>query len=53
MVVSNGNEVKEAKTSIQISIETRERIIRLGIKNESYDDVLKRILDTFEANSHQ
>jgi len=36
---------KEKLTSIKIRKETAERLKELGRKGESYDDVLRRILD--------
>jgi hypothetical protein len=36
------------KTCIQVSVETRERLIKLGSKNESYEDILQRVLDQLE-----
>jgi len=36
------------KTNIQISLKNRERLIKLGSKNDSYDDILDRVLDEYE-----
>ena len=33
------------KTSIQISKETKDRLIKLGIKGDTYDDIILRLLD--------
>lgn len=35
----------KAKTSIQISVETKDRLIKLGKKSETYDDIIRRLLD--------
>lgn len=42
--MENGN----VTTTIRLSRDTKARIDSLGKKNESYDDVLGRILDIFE-----
>lgn len=33
------------KTSIQISRETKERLVKLGKKGETYDAIIRRLLD--------
>ncbi|MBA7626623.1 hypothetical protein ES703_34077 [subsurface metagenome] len=33
------------KTSIQVSVETKERLVRLGIKGETYGSIIQRLLD--------
>jgi hypothetical protein len=33
------------KTTIQVDVETRCRLEKLGVKGESYDDVIRRLLD--------
>lgn len=35
----------EKKTSIQISVDTKERLVKLGRKDETYDDIIRRLLD--------
>lgn len=35
----------QAKTSIQISLKTKERLVKLGKKNETYNDIIRRLLD--------
>jgi predicted CopG family antitoxin len=32
-------------TSIRVSIDTRKRLNELGNKNDSYDDIIKRLLE--------
>lgn len=44
MVIDN----KQERTSVQVSIETRERLIKLGSKNESYEDIIKRLIDFYD-----
>jgi hypothetical protein len=36
------------KTTIQIEIPTRERLASMGVKTETYDDVINRALDALE-----
>ncbi|MHC1597045.1 MAG: DUF7557 family protein [Methermicoccaceae archaeon] len=33
------------KTTIQISVETRDRLASLGRKGETYEDIIRRLLD--------
>lgn len=35
-------------TTIRISAETRERLLKLGSMPDSYDDVIKRLLDKID-----
>lgn len=35
----------KGKTNVQITIETRDRLIALGSKGDTYEDVIKRLLD--------
>lgn len=37
--------MNDQKTSIQISTGTRDRLVKLGWKSETYDDILNRLLD--------
>jgi predicted CopG family antitoxin len=39
------------KTTIQVDIETRSRLEKLGVKGESYDDVIRRLLDELKSKS--
>ena len=41
---------EKGKTNVQITIETKDRLVALGGKGDSYDDVIKRLLD--EACRH-
>ena len=36
------------KTTIWISVELRERLKQLGKKGETYEDIIRRLLDTYE-----
>lgn len=38
-------------TSIQVRAETKQRLAALGKFNESFDDVVSRILDHYEARN--
>ncbi len=33
------------KTSIQVSMKTKERLDKIGFKKDTYDDILNRLLD--------
>lgn len=41
------------KTTVQISIETRNRLMELGKKGDSYDDIIRRLLEAVGAKSGQ
>lgn len=43
MVLRHG--VSASRTTVQITTETRDRLIALGGMNDSYEDVIKRLLD--------
>lgn len=43
--MSTNTESKVEYTSIRVSIDTRQRLNGLGNKNDSYDDIIKRLLD--------
>lgn len=36
---------KKGKTNVQITIETRDRLLALGEMGTTYEDVIKRLLD--------
>ena len=36
---------QEKMTSIQVSVETKEQLMLLGIKGDTYDIIVKRLLD--------
>jgi len=36
---------EKGKTTVQITTETRDRLIALGGMSDSYEDVIKRLLD--------
>lgn len=40
---------KGANTSIQIKVETKERLIKLGDKGDTYDTIIRRLIDEHEA----
>ena len=50
----NLKEMKSLKVgspiSVKVSRETHRRLTDLGKKNESYDTVIERLLDFYEAN---
>ena len=35
----------EKMTSIQVSVETKKRLAKLGIKGDTYDDIVLRLLE--------
>ena len=39
---------REGVTTIQIKIETRARLDRLGDRHVSYDEIINRVLDSYE-----
>lgn len=38
-------------TSIQVSVETKDRLAKLGIKGDTYDDIVSRLLDKLGKKS--
>ena len=38
-------------TSIRVKTETRDRLNAVGFRNESYDDIINRVLDTLADQS--
>ena len=40
--------MSEEKTTIQISLDNKNRLDKLGGKGDSYDDILTRLLDKIE-----
>ncbi len=43
--------VKTDVTTIQVSRDTREELKSLGIKGETYDDILRRLIKTAKRGS--
>ena len=41
---------EDMDTTIRISIETRDELVDLGKKNESYDTILKRLIQFWQDN---
>ena len=37
--------MKGDKTSIQLSVKTKERLDKIGLKKDTYDDIVNRLLD--------
>ena len=37
----------ERKTNIQVSISTRDALMKLGSKGDSYDDIVRRLLEFY------
>jgi predicted DNA-binding protein len=37
--------VAEKMTSIQVSVETKDRLTKLGITGDTYDTIVRRLLD--------
>ena len=44
---------KEEMVVIKVSRETRERLKALGRKGETYDDIIRRLLQLAEEDSHE
>ena len=42
-----GDEIMSGKTNIQVSRSTRNRLAELGKKDDSYDDIIVRLLDAY------
>jgi hypothetical protein len=38
-----------AATSLRVRPETRDRLNGIGVRNESYDDIINRVLDELET----
>ena len=37
-------------TTIRVSRETKEKLVNIGKKNDSYDDIIRRLIENFEMN---
>ena len=37
----------DGKTNIQISRKTRDRLVELGKKGDTYDDIIRQLLDAY------
>jgi hypothetical protein len=42
-----------AATSIRVTTDTRDRLNAAGLRNESYDDIINRILDELEKKNNK
>jgi len=40
---------RAGRTTIQVSVETRDRLRRIGRKGETYDDIIRRLLELAEG----
>lgn len=41
---------KPKSTTIQVTIETRDELQSLGSKGETYDEIIKRLINVFKEN---
>lgn len=41
------------KTTIQVSMETKDRLTKLGIKGDTFDDIIQRLLDRLKKTPRQ
>ena len=49
--MTNDDTVNEMPvTSIKIQMKTRDRLVELGKKNESYDTIINKLIDHFEKD---
>lgn len=39
-------------TTVKVMKRTRDRLAKIGSKNETYDDVINRLIEYFEKNSN-
>ncbi len=44
-------EVKPTVTTIQVTTETRDRLAKLGNKDDSFEDIIKRLLDQLNGKA--
>ena len=42
--------IEMSQTTIKIQMSTRDRLVDLGKKNESYDTIINKLIDFFEQN---
>jgi hypothetical protein len=45
--------IEMPQTSIKIQMSTRDRLVELGKKNESYDTIINKLIDSFEQNKKE
>ena len=38
------------RTSLNVQMSTRDRLVAIGKKNESYDDIILRLLESYETS---
>ena len=52
--MTNDDTVNEMpQTTIRINNSTRDRLVELGKKNESYDTIINKLIDFFEKNKKE
>jgi len=37
--------MSDEKTTIQVTVKTKARLTKLGLKGDTYDDIIRRLLD--------
>ena len=42
------SQIQEVTTTIRVTIDTRNRLAKLGSKDDSFEDILKKLLDQNE-----
>jgi hypothetical protein len=45
--------IEMPQTTIRINTSTRDRLVELGKKNESYDTIINKLIDFFEQNKKE
>ena len=45
---TDGTVIEMPVTSIKIQMSTRDRLVDLGKKNESYDTIINKLVDSFQ-----
>jgi len=48
VIMTTQSQMQETTTTIRVTFDTRNRLAKLGSKDDSFDDILKKLLDQNE-----
>jgi predicted CopG family antitoxin len=50
-IIAIGNEMAKDVTTVRISTELRDKLKKLGVKGETYEDVIQRLVEIAQKNN--
>jgi len=50
-MIAIGNEMAKDVTTVRISTELRDKLKKLGVKGETYEDVIQRLVEIAQKNN--